>query len=48
MAYDPNPDEAERDRVLRAVAACPVQAIRVDGPATHVTNGKVRRQRLSR
>ncbi len=28
--YDPEPDEAERDRVLRAAAACPVQAITVE------------------
>lgn len=28
--YDPAPDPAERDRVLRAVASCPVQAIRVE------------------
>jgi ferredoxin len=28
--YDPNPDEAQRLRVLRAAAACPVQAILVE------------------
>jgi ferredoxin len=28
--YDPNPDDAERLRVLRAAAACPVQAILVE------------------
>ena len=27
---DPEPDDAQRERVLRAAAACPVQAIRVD------------------
>ena len=27
LAYDPNPDDAQRPRVLRAAAACPVQAI---------------------
>jgi ferredoxin len=27
---DPNPDEAQRLRVLRAAAACPVQAIKVE------------------
>jgi NADPH-dependent 2,4-dienoyl-CoA reductase/sulfur reductase-like enzyme/ferredoxin len=27
---DPNPDDAQRERILRAAAACPVQAIRVD------------------
>lgn len=30
LMYDPNPDEAQRDQVLRAAAACPVQAILVD------------------
>ncbi|WP_250572527.1 FAD-dependent oxidoreductase [Nonomuraea sediminis] len=44
LVYDPNPDEAERDRVRRAVAACPVQAIHVGGPATHVANGKATAQ----
>jgi ferredoxin len=28
--YDPEPSSAERDRVLRAAASCPVQAIRVE------------------
>jgi ferredoxin len=28
--YDPNPDDAQRLRVLRAAAACPVQAILVE------------------
>jgi ferredoxin len=27
---DPNPDDAQRLRVLRAAAACPVQAIKVE------------------
>jgi len=30
--YDPEPSDAERDRVLRAAAACPVQAITVEEP----------------
>jgi ferredoxin len=30
LMYDPEPDAAQRERVLRAAAACPVQAIRVD------------------
>src|SRR5438132_13618702 len=30
LMYDLNPEEAQRERVLRAAAACPVQAIRVD------------------
>jgi ferredoxin len=28
--YDPAPDEAQREHVLRAAAACPVQAILVE------------------
>jgi ferredoxin len=30
VMYDPNPDDSQRQRVLRAVASCPVQAIMVD------------------
>ena len=30
--YDPAPDEAEVEHVLRAMAACPVQAIAVEWP----------------
>ncbi|WP_327249124.1 ferredoxin [Streptomyces sp. NBC_01320] len=30
LMYDPNPDDARRDQVLRAAAACPVRAILVD------------------
>ncbi|MFF9646367.1 ferredoxin [Kitasatospora aureofaciens] len=30
LMYDPNPDDARRDQVLRAATACPVQAILVD------------------
>jgi ferredoxin len=30
LMYDPNPDDAQRLRVLRAAASCPVQAIQVD------------------
>ena len=35
LAYDPNPDESQRQQVLRAAASCPVQAIivEVDPPA---------------
>ncbi|MDT5220952.1 MAG: ferredoxin, partial [Mycobacterium sp.] len=28
--YDPNPDDSQRVRVLRAAASCPVQAIIVE------------------
>jgi ferredoxin len=27
LTYDPNPDDSQRQRVLRAAASCPVQAI---------------------
>jgi ferredoxin len=30
LMYDPNPDESQRLRVMRAVASCPVQAIKVE------------------
>jgi NADPH-dependent 2,4-dienoyl-CoA reductase/sulfur reductase-like enzyme/ferredoxin len=30
LMYDPEPSDAQRERVLRAAAACPVQAIRVN------------------
>jgi ferredoxin len=30
LAYDPNPDDSQRQRVLRAAASCPVQAIIVE------------------
>jgi ferredoxin len=30
IMYDPNPDDSQRQQVLRAVASCPVQAIMVD------------------
>jgi ferredoxin len=30
--YDPSPDPAQRDNVLRAAAVCPVQAITVEAP----------------
>jgi ferredoxin len=30
LMYDPAPDEAQREQVLRAAAACPVQAVLVD------------------
>ena len=30
VMYDPNPDNSQRQRVLRAAASCPVQAIMVD------------------
>ena len=32
LMYDPGPNEAQRLPVVRAAAACPVQAIRFDNP----------------
>ena len=32
LMYDPNPDDSQRLQVLRAVASCPVQAIKVEWP----------------
>lgn len=39
LAYDPNPDESQRQQLLRAVASCPVQAIilELDPPADRDT-----------
>ena len=39
VAYDPNPDDSQRQQVLRAAASCPVQAIiiEVDPPADRDT-----------
>jgi ferredoxin len=39
LAYDPNPDDSQRQRVARAAASCPVQAIIVelDPPADRTT-----------
>ncbi|WP_225839140.1 ferredoxin [Streptomyces sp. NK08204] len=31
LMYDPRPQEEQRERLARAVAACPVQAITADG-----------------
>ena len=33
--YDPEPADFQRDQVLSAAAACPVQALRVDGMHLH-------------
>jgi ferredoxin len=30
LMYDPAPDEGQRGQILRAAAACPVQAILID------------------
>jgi ferredoxin len=40
VMYDPNPDDSQRQRVLRAVASCPVQAIMVDFADKGADKGK--------
>jgi len=40
LLYDPQPDDARQDQVIRAAAACPVQAIRVELPGAHATASK--------
>jgi ferredoxin len=39
VTYDPNPDDSQRQQVLRAAASCPVQAIilELDPPADRDT-----------
>ena len=39
VTYDPNPDDSQRQHVLRAAASCPVQAIilELDPPADRDT-----------
>ena len=39
LVYDPNPGESQRQRVARAVASCPVQAIllELDPPEDRAT-----------
>jgi len=32
LLYNPGPDDSRRELVLRAAAACPVQAIRIELP----------------
>jgi NADPH-dependent 2,4-dienoyl-CoA reductase/sulfur reductase-like enzyme len=39
--YDPEPGDWQRDEVLRAAAACPVQAMRVDGAALGHVPGEI-------
>ena len=41
--YQPAPDASQRERVLRAAAACPVQAIHVERPADVHRIGRVGR-----
>jgi ferredoxin len=36
LMYDPGPDDTQQLPVMRAAAACPVQAIRVGGSDTRV------------
>ncbi len=42
IMYDPGPDEAQREHILRAAAACPVQAILVEQvPHQEENNGRM-------
>ncbi|GAB7110310.1 hypothetical protein JCM4814A_86250 [Streptomyces phaeofaciens JCM 4814] len=43
LLYDPEPDEAQREKLAQAVAACPVQAILVD--AVETPDRRIRRSR---
>lgn len=36
LLYDTDPDDAQREKVVRAAAACPVQAIFLDRDATRI------------
>lgn len=40
LLYDPEPDEAQREKLHRAAAACPVQAILVEAPDTPDADAK--------
>ena len=40
VMYDPNPDDSQRLRVLRAAASCPVQAIKVEPEDTEMGEAK--------
>src|SRR5436305_6326187 len=39
LMYDPEPDDAQREHILRAAAACPVQAILVEQVTHQDGNG---------
>ena len=38
LMYDPNPDGGQRERVARAAAACPVQAISVEAASVEAAS----------
>ena len=41
LMYDPEPDDAQREHILRAAAACPVQAILIEQiPHQEESNGR--------
>jgi ferredoxin len=42
LMYDPGPDDSQRERVRRASAACPVQAILVEEDTVAAKAGRVR------
>jgi len=43
LMYDPGPDEEQLIPVVRAAAACPVQAIRVESPDSWMTRCRIGR-----
>jgi ferredoxin len=48
LRYDPNPDDAQRLRVMRAAAACPTQAILLDRLDETEAGGAAWRGRFTR
>ncbi|MEU6589534.1 ferredoxin [Streptomyces sp. NPDC046881] len=40
LIYNPRADDAQRERVARAVAACPVQAITAEGAGREASDGR--------
>jgi ferredoxin len=46
LVYDPCPDDVERQWILRAAAACPVQAIIVDREEGLSATSRIGRQQL--
>lgn len=46
LMYDPNPDDAQAEKILRAAAACPVQAILLEYTNAHKDERKSQEVRL--
>ncbi|QLH22774.1 ferredoxin [Streptomyces sp. Rer75] len=47
LLYTPHADDTQRENVARAAAACPVQAILVEGPDDDLVDGPVGDEGLS-